>query len=82
MKNKIKTKASAIKTHAIGTGGGPPIKPLNDFEERVAQLIGHEAIEGLTTVEAGFGETENVIQESSSFRIFTIPPDISPVVRR
>ncbi|KAJ8707540.1 hypothetical protein PYW08_010792 [Mythimna loreyi] len=59
-KSEVKTKASFIRRHARGTGGGGgPSNPqtLTSLEERVVAIIGKLAVEGMPGIqEAGFCE--------------------------
>lgn len=55
LKGNVKSKASAVASHARGTGGGPPGKKLNDLEQRIVALLGDDLVSGLPINEAGFG---------------------------
>ncbi|CAK1597618.1 unnamed protein product [Parnassius mnemosyne] len=56
-KSKTKKKASLIRRHASGTGGGPSIRQtLTAFEERVLAIMGNLTVDGLPSIqEQGFG---------------------------
>ena len=52
MKNDVRSKVSAIKNYAGGTGGGKPkILILNDHEELIQKLIGQTCISGHEDIE-------------------------------
>ncbi|CAK1597667.1 unnamed protein product [Parnassius mnemosyne] len=56
-KSKTEKKASLIRRHASGTGGGPSIRQtLTAFEERVLAIMGNLTVDGLPSIqEQGFG---------------------------
>lgn len=47
MKKNVKSKASLIKKHRNGTGGGPPIDiKMSNTEQEIIELIGPVAQDG------------------------------------
>ncbi|CAK1592730.1 unnamed protein product [Parnassius mnemosyne] len=71
-KSKIKKKASLIRRHASGTGGGPSIRQtLTAFEERVLAIMGNLTVDGLPSIqEQGF----RLLQVISSPTLALSPP--------
>lgn len=53
-KNKVKGRASHLRAHTRGTGGGEPGRLLAPIELRVVAILGEETIAGLGTAEGGF----------------------------
>lgn len=52
----MRKKASELKNHAVGTGGGPAKKwALTPFEERILAIMGRVAVHGIENVRIPFG---------------------------
>lgn len=55
MKAKTKGKGADNRRSALKTGGGPSkLTPLTPFEERILQIVGRVAVEGLPGVQIPF----------------------------
>lgn len=70
LKGNVKSKASAVASHARGTGGGPPGKKLTELEERIVSLLGDDLVCGLPINEAGFGP---VYDDGAGVSPFVVP---------
>ncbi|KAK4882487.1 hypothetical protein RN001_005806 [Aquatica leii] len=53
MKTTVKRRARDVKYGVTGTGGGNPVKPLADTEEKLLALISNVSIEGTAIAEPG-----------------------------
>lgn len=50
----MKVKAQNLKLNISKTGGGGPLLPLSQIEEKLMGIIGWTVVEGDTTSELGF----------------------------
>ncbi|KAG8222740.1 hypothetical protein J437_LFUL008138 [Ladona fulva] len=57
-KSNIKKKAQKLRTHARGTGGGPPCHPLSDIEGRLLEWMTPEGVEGDVNLPEAGGFTD------------------------
>lgn len=65
LKNKAKTKASAIRRSQQATGGGPQSSQrMTDFEERMVAFLTEEAVHGLEGTAGLILDSEEIIPEN------------------
>lgn len=50
IKKNTKSKAVAAQKYVLGTGGGPPVKNLNEFDNKILEIMCPE-VEGLPNLE-------------------------------
>lgn len=74
LKSNVKAKASKIAVHAKGTGGGSPLKPLSEFEERVLAVSGLESVTGDESLQEAGCSKKTQPQTSSCRKKKEVPP--------